>query len=53
MKKLTIKEATEQWVSEFNAFPESMIRKLMEYDFYEAHWIPLYKKRGLQLHDEK
>lgn len=21
------------------------------YDFYEAHWIPLYKKRGLQWHD--
>lgn len=23
------------------------------YDFYEAHWIPLYKKRGLQWHDER
>ena len=23
------------------------------YDFYEAHWIPLYKARGLQWHDEK
>lgn len=22
------------------------------YDFYEAHWIPLYKARGLQWHDE-
>lgn len=21
------------------------------YDFYEAHWIPLYRKRGLQWHD--
>lgn len=21
------------------------------YDFYEAHWLPLYKKRGLQWHD--
>lgn len=21
------------------------------YDFYEAHWIPLYKKRGLRWHD--
>ena len=21
------------------------------YDFYEAHWIPLYKARGLQWHD--
>ena len=21
------------------------------YDFYESHWIPLYKKRGLQWHD--
>lgn len=21
------------------------------YDFYSAHWIPLYKKRGLQWHD--
>ena len=21
------------------------------YDFYEEHWIPLYKKRGLQWHD--
>ena len=20
------------------------------YDFYEAHWIPLYNKRGLQWH---
>ena len=23
------------------------------YDFYEAHWIPLYKARGLQWHDEE
>lgn len=23
------------------------------YDFYEAHWIPLYEKRGLKWHDEK
>ena len=23
------------------------------YDFYEAHWIPLYKKRGLRWHDPK
>lgn len=23
------------------------------YDFYESHWIPLYKKRGLQWHDEE
>lgn len=22
------------------------------YDFYESHWIPLYKARGLQWHDE-
>lgn len=22
------------------------------YDFYEAHWIPLYKARGLRWHDE-
>lgn len=22
------------------------------YDFYDAHWIPLYKARGLQWHDE-
>lgn len=22
------------------------------YDFYESHWIPLYKKRGLKWHDE-
>lgn len=22
------------------------------YDFYEAHWIPLYKARGLKWHDE-
>lgn len=22
------------------------------YDFYEAHWIPLYEKRGLLWHDE-
>ena len=22
------------------------------YDFYESHWIPLYKVRGLQWHDE-
>ena len=21
------------------------------YDFYEAHWIPAYRKRGLQWHD--
>lgn len=24
----------------------------MGYDFYEAHWLPLYNKRGLQWHDE-
>ena len=24
----------------------------MGYDFYEAHWIPLYKARGLQWHSE-
>lgn len=23
------------------------------YDFYEDHWIPLYKKRGLRWHDER
>lgn len=23
------------------------------YDFYDAHWIPLYKARGLQWHDKK
>lgn len=23
------------------------------YDFYEAHWLPLYKKRGLHWHDPK
>ena len=23
------------------------------YDFYEAHWIPLYKVRGLRWHDEE
>lgn len=23
------------------------------YDFFEAHWIPLYKARGLKWHDEK
>lgn len=23
------------------------------YDFYEAHWIPLYKKRGLHWHKEE
>lgn len=23
------------------------------YDFYEAHWLPLYNKRGLQWHDEE
>lgn len=23
------------------------------YDFYEAHWIPLYEARGLKWHDEK
>lgn len=23
------------------------------YDFYEAHWLPLYNKRGLQWHDEQ
>lgn len=23
------------------------------YDFYEAHWIPLYLKRGLKWHDEE
>lgn len=23
------------------------------YDFYEAHWIPAYRKRGLQWHDPK
>ena len=23
------------------------------YDFYEAHWLPLYNKRGLQWHDAK
>lgn len=23
------------------------------YSFFEAHWIPLYKKRGLQWHDER
>ena len=23
------------------------------YDFYESHWIPLYKARGLQWHDPK
>ena len=23
------------------------------YDFYEAHWIPLYKARGLHWHDEE
>lgn len=22
------------------------------YDFYEAHWLPLYNARGLQWHDE-
>ncbi|KZR57516.1 hypothetical protein [Pseudobacillus badius] len=22
------------------------------YDFYESHWIPLYKARGLRWHDE-
>lgn len=23
------------------------------YDFYEAHWIPLYNERGLRWHDPK
>lgn len=23
------------------------------YDFYESHWVPLYKKRGLKWHDER
>lgn len=23
------------------------------YDFYEAHWIPLYKVRGLHWHKEE
>lgn len=23
------------------------------YDFYELHWIPLYKRRGLEWHDER
>lgn len=23
------------------------------YDFYEAHWVPLYKARGLKWHDEE
>ena len=23
------------------------------YDFYESHWVPLYKKRGLLWHDER
>ena len=23
------------------------------YDFYESHWIPLYKKIGLRWHDEE
>lgn len=23
------------------------------YDFYESHWIPLYKERGLQWHDKE
>ena len=23
------------------------------YDFYESHWIPLYKKRGLKWHEEE
>ncbi len=23
------------------------------YDFFEAHWVPLYKARGLQWHDER
>ncbi len=23
------------------------------YDFYETHWIPLYRRRGLQWHDER
>lgn len=25
----------------------------MGYSFYEAHWIPLYKARGLKWHDEE
>ena len=130
MKYETIKEATEAWVREFNAFPQGMIEqlwmdhpdewaeitykgdededdyydalpmwgtmwqfgdridddwlsgefgehglKLMSecgfriyeheefgyffgidgagYDFYEAHWIPLYKARGLHWHKEE
>ena len=23
------------------------------YDFYEDHWIPLYKERGIQWHDKE
>ena len=23
------------------------------YDFYNAHWLPLYKARGLQWHEEE
>ena len=39
----TIKEATEAWVHE--------IIDGAGYDFYESHWIPLYKARGLQWHE--
>ena len=123
---MTIKEATQNWVREFNAIPQEVIEKLMNagdeieevtpmteeqleevesflpmwgtmwsfgdimdnywleekggleamarcgfrvytqedfgyifgidgagYDFYEDHWIPLYKERGLHWHTEE
>lgn len=36
MKYNTIKEATENWVREFNAFPQTMINKIMEYEGCES-----------------
>lgn len=36
MKYNTIKEATENWVKEFNAFPQDMINKIMKYEGYES-----------------
>lgn len=119
---MTIKEATQRWIMEMNAIPQSVVEKLMRfdcdsivevtvsdeyfydvlpmwgtmwtfgdqldnwwleegdgfklmsecgfriyesddfgyifgidgagYDFYEAHWIPLYKARELKWHDQ-
>lgn len=34
---MTVREAAEEWVREFNAIPQSMIDKLMKLDFEDWH----------------